>query len=83
MNDITGLLLDSNSNNNNSEEVSGVLSSDVVPSKSSDILPHPPRGGMGRLNPALRMGWLPGNTQPPIATRNVGLSSLLDDEVDS
>jgi len=80
MNNIPGLLLDSN--NNNSEQVSGVLSNDVAPSKSSDTLHHPPRVGMSRLNPVLTVGWLSGNTQPPIATRNVELASLLD-EVDS
>ena len=48
MNDITGLLLDSNSNNNNSEEVFGVVNSDVVPSKSSDTLPHHSKVGMSR-----------------------------------
>jgi len=83
MNDISGLLsVDSNSNNN-TELMSAELNTGVVPSKNSDTFPHPVGVGMGRLNPALKLGWLPGNTQPSMATRNVGLASLLDDEVDT
>ena len=69
MNDISALLLDTNNNNN----------------VTSDTLPHPTRVGnnnvTGRLNPALKMGWLPGMRQP-MATSDIGLASLIDDKVD-
>ena len=75
MNDISGLLLDTNNNNNNI-----VL---TLPS-SSDTVPH--HSGVGnsvtsRMNPLLQMRWLPGVRQA-IATERIGLSSLIDDKVD-
>ena len=69
MNDISALLSDNNNNNNN---------------MTSDTLPHPTMVGSnvtGRLNPALKMGWLPGMRQP-MATSDIGLASLVDDKVD-
>ena len=67
MNDISGLLLNTNSNNN---------TSDIPPHPTM-------MGGnvTGKFNPVLKMGWLPGMKQPP-ATSNIGLASLLDDKVD-
>ena len=68
MNDMSALLLDTNNNNNN----------------TGDTLPHPSMMGnkvTGRLNPVLKMGWLPGMRQP-MTTSDVGLASLIDDKVD-
>ena len=66
MNDISALLSDTNNNNNNNV--------------TSDTFPHPTMVGSnvtGRLNPALKMGWLPGMRQP-MATSDIGLASLID-----
>lgn len=76
MNDISGLLLDTNNNNAN------VLSNAL--SNNDNVAPHPTMVGSnvtGRFNAVLKMGWLPGMKQP-IATNNVGLASLIDDKVD-
>ena len=76
MNDISGLLLDTNNNNAN-------VLSNALPN-CDNTAPHPTMVGSnatGRFNPVLKMGWLPGMKQP-IATRNVGLASLIDDKVD-
>ena len=80
MNDISGLLLDTNNNNNNN-----IVLTNTLPN-NSDTVPHPSMMGnnvtaTGRLNPVLKMGWLPGMRQP-IATRDIGLASLIDDKVD-
>ena len=78
MNDI-GLLLDSNNNNNNNNNMSN-----NTLANSGDTVPHPTtvRSTItGRLNPMLKMGWLPGMKQP-IATTGIGLASLIDDKVD-
>ena len=67
MNDISGLLLNTSSNNN---------TNDTLPHPAM-------MGGnvTGTFNPVLNMGWLPGMKQP-MATSYIGLASLLDDKVD-
>ena len=74
MNDISGLLLNTNNNN---------VLSNALPN-SDNAVPHPTMVGSnatGRFNPVLKIGWLPGMKQQ-IASRNVGLTSLIDDKVD-
>ena len=74
MNDISGLLLDTNNNNDN------VMLTNALP---SDTVPHPTMVGnnVTAASRLLKMGWLPGMRQP-IAARDVGLASLVDDKVD-
>lgn len=71
MNDITQLLGDTNN----------ASSTNTLPN-SNDTVPHPTMVGSnvtGRLNPVLKMGWLPGMRQSTSA-KDIGLASLLDDD---